>query len=196
MSPTKPNGSAINQVRINEILLATAAFPSWQLREFHLQSNGGLNKFITAGTPTDAANTTGSPLNVQLANFLNNNDNAVNLMGGFITVPATVMIGGQASEPFAAKRTLWSSFSVAVNPGARHAFAGSTCNGCHFSEVDRNLPPGAPIPQNVGGFYHIAPTGGLSTLMNTVEIPRRAIFAQHILGCTVNCATGAEAMLP
>ena len=176
-----PNGgSAISQVRVNEIQINTATSPNWQLREFHLQNGGILVLSQTAQTPDDSAITSGTTNNATLASFINGN--IVNLQGGFATVPSGI-VGGQSSEADS-----WTHFSVAVDSNARHAFAGQTCSGCHFSEING---------LNTGGFYHISPSGQLSPFITAVEIPRRAIFAKNQLTCQGSgCAVGAEPMVP
>lgn len=200
-SPGRPNGSSINQVRLNEIALSTAASPLWQLREFHLQNGGTLQQAGTAQTPADIAMTPGGATNVDLASFLNNN--AVDFQSTFAVIPNS-FIGAQSSEDPTPKTWQFASFSNVSEP-VRHAFAGQTCNGCHQNEVNTNLPAGATNPQNLNLFYHISPLaptnadgqGHLSAFLKEVEIPRRAIFVQNLLNCSGStCATGAEPALP
>src|SRR5262249_38668692 len=49
LDPTKPNGSALNQLRVN--LLAMNILDGWSLREFHLETDGLLHLATVAQTP-------------------------------------------------------------------------------------------------------------------------------------------------
>jgi hypothetical protein len=183
--PDRPGGSSIAQVRINEILMGGP----WQMRELHLSSVEGvlgLRLATTAGTPPDSAATDGTPPNLQLLRYLASSRAA--LHGAYAPLPGTLM-GGQASETFS-----W-QLGAGADAGARHAFAGQTCNGCHFSETSG---------LQIGGFYHVSPTaepgpdgtGRLSNFMRLVEIARRIAFMQNLLTCTgATCAPGAEPAL-
>jgi hypothetical protein len=143
-----------------------------------------------AQTPDDSAGVSGNSANATLASFINGS--AVDLRAGYATVPSAI-VGGQSTEA----GSPWTQFSTTVDASARHAFAGQTCNGCHFSEINANLPPGTPSPQNVNGFYQISPSGQLSPFITTVEIPRRAIFVKTLLNCSGSgCPAGAEPMIP
>jgi hypothetical protein len=145
--PNKPNGSAINQIRTNEIALssgylgdigiepapeisARAAVPItrgvWELREFHLLSNNLLNIVSTANTPHHSHNNT-----QLLADYINS---------GITNVPLTYQ-----GVPFLTGSTL--NFSVADGavwngPGAdnqrRHEMSLGTCNACHGGEARDN----------------------------------------------------------
>lgn len=181
-SPSRPGGSAISQVRSNEIMMG----PEWQMREFHLSDEGQaprLRLAPTAMTPDDSHAVLESPENDAIADYIN--DNAVLIRGGFATVPA-IRIGGQATESFP-----W-AFSKPVDERARRSFAGQTCNGCHAVET---------AGLQLDGFYHISPTseGGpdgtdrVSQFIKQIEIPRRRAFMQNQLSCTgVDCAAGSE----
>jgi hypothetical protein len=184
-SPGRPGGSSLAQVRINEILMGGP----WQMRELHLTSDGGklrLRLAPTAQTPPDSAATDGTPENLTLRRYLAASRAAI--QGAFAALPDT-LLGGQASETFAWK------LGGTADEGARHAFAGQTCNGCHFSEASG---------MQIGGFYHISPTaepgpdgtGRLSNLLKLVEIARRTAFMQNLLTCSgPSCAPGAEPAL-
>jgi hypothetical protein len=191
-SPLKPGGNSINQVRSNEIVMGGP----WQMREFLLNTTGGplaLRVSTTGMTPADVAGTNvGSPENVALANYIN--ADAVLIHGAYASVP-TSLLSGQSNESF-----FWNSFSVPVNAASRHDFAGQTCNGCHFSEVNH---PQTGALLNTGGFYQIAPfddfsadgTQRLAPFIKDFEIPRRVKYMQNILTCTGSaCSPGAEAI--
>lgn len=189
-SPLKPGGSSINQVRSNEIQMGLP----WQLREFHLDVTGGplaLRLSTTGNTPVNDAFRTTEPANGVLAGYINTD--AVLIHGAYTAVPLSIT-GGSSDSSFT-----WNNFSTPVDERGRHDFAGQTCNGCHFSEVN-NPQTGAPL--NTGGFYQIAPsndtspdgTARLAPFIKDFEIPRRTKYMQNILTCSGSgCAAGAEA---
>jgi hypothetical protein len=134
----------------------------------------------------DAAGAAGTPLNVALHGFVSASRAAIH--GGFAQVPSGIL-GGQATENFA-----W-AFVSPLDAAARHAFAGQTCNGCHFSEAGG---------LQKDGFYHVSPVadpgadgiGRLSSFLRLFELPRRALYLQTLLTCDgASCPAGAEPML-
>lgn len=161
----KPNGSAIGQIRTNEIALtgydipididptpgqlgrAAAQRGRWELREFHLQSDGMLHTVSTENTPHHSwANTS------LLANFINS---------GTTTVPLTYL-----GQPFLTGSTL--NFSIADSavwnaPGVdhqkRHQFSLGTCSACHGGETRDNGHPSPPVTdlRDDTKFVHITP---------------------------------------
>ncbi len=134
-SPARPNGSAINQVRSNEIALSAP----WEMREFNLNAAGQL-------VQVPVAQTTDLPLNNSpaLAQFINTNTAA--LLTDTHVVPATFN-----GTPFLAGSALtnpghfWNAPGI-TNPDARFHFSVNTCNGCHAG--DTNTP-----------FLHVFPRG-------------------------------------
>jgi hypothetical protein len=166
----------------------------WQLREFLLNTTDGslaLRLSTTSNTPVDAANRPDTPQNPLLAGYINTD--AVLIHGAYTSVPAN-LLGGQSAEQF-----FWNRFSVPVDERARHDFAGQTCNGCHFAEVNH---PQTGVPLNTSTFYQIAPindtspdgTARLAPFIKDFEIPRRTKFMQNILTCSGSaCSPGAEA---
>lgn len=173
--PTKPNGSAINQIRTNEIALVggyngpidldpiaglsrkAAIQPlggPWELREFKLQSDHQLHIVSTQNTPHHSLNNT-----ALLASYINGNASAIS--NGTNLFPVT-----WASQPFLTGSTF--NFSVAdswvwktpgiVSAQARHKFSLNTCNACHGGETRDNNKPAAspPITQDTK-FVHITP---------------------------------------
>ncbi|MBP6749354.1 MAG: hypothetical protein KA144_06920 [Xanthomonadaceae bacterium] len=161
---TKPNGSAINQIRTNEVALTgygipididptpeqlgRAAIPRsgrWELREFHLLDDRMLHIVSTKNTPHHSWNNT--PL---LASFINS---------GVTVVPTTYL-----GQPFLTGSTI--NFSVADSavwnaPGVdnqkRHRFSLNTCNACHGGETrDNGHPLPIPVdPRDDTKFVHI-----------------------------------------
>jgi hypothetical protein len=126
--PTRPNGSAIGQIRSNEIALAGP----WELREFRLNSTGALIESTVFNTPAGSFN--GSS---ELAQWINANEAAV--LRETHTVPARLTVNGVA-RPFlggAIENSIdfWSAPGIR-NATARHKFSLQTCNGCHGAETN------------------------------------------------------------
>jgi hypothetical protein len=112
VSPGRPNGSAIRQVRTNEIALGAP----WELREFHLKPLFPevplLRQAAVAATPDASFNGTG-------------------LLAGWIaaeTVPPA-FLGAAAPIP----PSFWNA--PAVDPNKRHRLSLNTCSGCHQGET-------------------------------------------------------------
>lgn len=168
-NPRKPNGSALNQLRTNEIALSLAeAFgptgptipidqiKPWEMREFHVTSSG-LKPVPVALTPHLALN--GS---AQLADFINKNEKTVlrdrhvmpaNMLAGSSLVP-----GAFNSDAFpipSDKPIIWNAPGIR-NPEARFKFAQNTCSGCHLIESGFEKDgDGAFIPGKA--FLHVRP---------------------------------------
>jgi len=153
-SPAKPNGSAINQVRTDEIFLAAP----WELREFTLQAGGPPMQLLmstVAQTPRNAYQHTLPPL----ANYVNANTPAI--LAGAYTVP--LIWGGFQFRGGASSHTLnfnWDGPAPActsiLNPNARFEFSLNTCNGCHGAEtgtVFKHVQPrNAFVPSALSNF--------------------------------------------
>ena len=146
-APTRPNGSAINQVRTNELALGVP----WEMREFTLNASGRLVQ-----TPPALVNETPA-----LAQFINANTTA--LLDGTHQVPPTFegqpFLGGSVFLNF---RPGWGAPPV-VLPEARFRFSVNTCNGCHEAETATS-------------FVHVAPrepgkVAGLSRFLTGGEVP-------------------------
>lgn len=146
-APTKPHGSAINQVRTDENALANP----WELREFHLvAASGPLTLVSTKQTPHHTRNNS-----AQLANYINSNSAAI--LNSTYVVPQTWVPGG---SPFLtgsnfnlsiADPAVWKA--PAVGNQERHLFSLGTCNGCHGGEARAN---GNPVSfANETSFTHI-----------------------------------------
>ena len=131
-SPAKLNGSAINQVRTDEIFLAAP----WELRQFTLQPAGPPAQLLmstVSQTPENARQNT--PL---LANYVNANTPAI--LANAYTVP--LLWTGINFRGGASSHTLnfnWDGPAPActsiANPNAREEFSLNTCNGCHGAET-------------------------------------------------------------
>jgi hypothetical protein len=132
-APMRVNGSAISQVRTNEVDLA---FP-WELREFRLNATSGrLGEVTVQQTPANQFNGTS-----KLARFINANESAI--LQNRHVVPLQF-----ESAPFRAASIFnnidfWNAPGI-NNANARHKLSLNTCNGCHGAETNT-------------GFLHVAP---------------------------------------
>jgi hypothetical protein len=117
--PAKINGSAINQVRTNEIALGSP----WELREFRLASRGGQLVQVTCKQEVDVSffNTS------ELSAFINGN--AAAIIAGRHQVPSH-MVAAAAPE-----QLVLNAPRINGNLEARHKLALNTCSGCHFRET-------------------------------------------------------------
>lgn len=163
-APTKPNGSAINQVRTNELMLASP----WEMREFRIFSSaanpreftttsvpGLLSEHVTVRTPFDMFNNT-----TTLTSFLANPANNAAILAGTHDVPLDYGTTTQFLGAFPWMPTtsfFWNApnlSTVANGFNVRHKFSLNTCNGCHARETST-------------GFTHVGPTGTLSPFLAT-----------------------------
>jgi hypothetical protein len=142
--PTGVNGSALNQIRTNEVALG---FP-WELREFTLSGSGSLQPATVKLTPDSSF--LGDSL---VADFVNQNEAEIlierhEVPASFGGVP---FLGGSSLNNIDA----WTADGIANNE-ARHKFSLNTCNGCHGRETDtiflHILPRSAGAPADISGF--------------------------------------------
>ncbi|MEQ1854726.1 MAG: hypothetical protein ABMA01_24425, partial [Chthoniobacteraceae bacterium] len=164
-APRKPNGSALNQIRANELAFG---FP-WELREFVIDpKDGRLRQDAVALTP-DVLALNGTPA---LAELINANQAAL-LDETFVLAPhhfaASALAGpfqladfpGAGSRTFTAIELLdpfydvpWSAAGI-LNNDARHNFALNTCSGCHRTETGAEFlqigfPKDHQLPRSLG----------------------------------------------
>ena len=149
--PSKPNGSAINQLRSNNFV----GPGPWTLREWQITGAGvspnDLTAVTTKQTPADSKMGT-----ADLANYINTHE--ADILAGSHTVPlsfpgATPFLSGKSGVP--APSFFWNTGGIANND-ARHCFSLNTCNGCHGGEAGTHLPPVGPLSSGTPSFVHIA----------------------------------------
>jgi hypothetical protein len=147
VAPSRPNGSAISQVRTNEIALA---FP-WELREFRLRGTPAQLREVTV-IKTPRNDFDGSTV---LRDFVNTNEAAI--LAGTHTVPLTFQ--GQPFRAGAVTNNIdfWSAAGIRNND-ARQLFSVNTCNGCHGAETGTAFLHVAPRQANA-----LAPLSGFLT---------------------------------
>ena len=148
-APTKPNGSALDQLRSNELSLGAP----WELREFVIDATTGLLRQKTVAQTPDIIALNGTPA---LADLINSNETAL-LNETFVLSTnreGAASLAGPFQErdfPNASQRTFttielrdpffdvpWSAAGI-HNNDARQAFAINTCGGCHRTETGANF---------------------------------------------------------
>jgi hypothetical protein len=159
--PSKPNGSALNQLRTNEIQLASP----WELREFRVETaSHQLRESTVKQDPDVSTNNT-----VRFTNFVTSNVAAV--LAGTYTVDLNFpmpagphFLGGAGPVPGNNTGFFWRGNPQIVNNDARHLVSLGTCNGCHagetktvFTHVHPNVPIGTPA--------------GLSGFLTGINVP-------------------------
>jgi len=143
-APRKPNRSAINQVRTDEILQAP-----WQLREFHLSAASHLLQMAPAAlTPDESYNISFDDFGL-LPAFHNNGFNNP-MLRAYLASPANIpsilaerhvvptsMLAGMV--PNHLSQATWQTENPTnVDNEVRHHFSLNTCNACHGPETNQN----------------------------------------------------------
>ncbi len=192
-SPSKPNGSALNQARTNEIQLAEP----WELREFKLVAISDtsipapLVELTVAQTPANSHQHT-----QLLANYINQETPAI-LAGNHVVPLAfqhTPFRGGASRHDLDFD---WDGPQpppcAAINtPEARHIASRETCNGCHGGETNTTFkhvePRGPNVPSVLSAFLTgsgpVTDICGLKHTFNDIE--RRRLDLCQLL--TKSCA--------
>ena len=148
--PSKPNGSALNQLRTNEVSLSSI----WELREFKLSAEGALKQVTVKMTPDLSFNRT-----TALANFVNGNE--ADILAEKHVVPEQFPAGNSflAGSALMPLRVFWDNPTTGLliaSREARHKFSLQTCNGCHQGETETDFThiTSAPfgVPAGLSGF--------------------------------------------
>jgi hypothetical protein len=122
--PGRPNDSAINAVRTNEITFGSNGV--WELRELRLSAATGLLEPVPVELTPDGR-FDGS---ATLASFINANQAAI--IAEQNTVPTVFQ--GQSFQGGAVFNDLSAWLAPGVDSEARHHFSLNTCNGCHSAQ--------------------------------------------------------------
>lgn len=153
--PSRPNGSAIGQVRTNESALDWI----WQLRQFGLGTDGQMHLSALKNNPAEALN--GTPA---LANWIVANSAAVK--SNNMLLPPEMLAG--SADQFVFR---WTFKDLA--PDLRTAFVQGTCNGCHSDGVN----------PSVDVAFHVSPfregTAKLSRFVNNPDDPAHDDLARR-----------------
>jgi hypothetical protein len=162
--PANPNGSALNQLRTNDIALGLGSI--WELREFRLDAaTHQLEPHTLAQTPQNSFNVT-----LRLASCINDFNCRQSL-------PVTHAAPGFPATPFLAGSQVYGpgfnfdapSGSVTINNN-RRLLSENTCGGCHGANVlNPNVSLGGPgslgvvppfpvsLSSSPESFYHVDP---------------------------------------
>jgi len=157
--PSKPNGSALNQLRTNEIALAGP----WELREFNVS---GATHHLELVTTKQTPDLTLKPSNA-LGTYVNGN--VTDIKNDRHKVPLQFPVGSRflSGSSLTPGGFFWDNAAapgpVIADREARHKFSLNTCNGCHAGET-------------ATGFTHVKPAafGGavaLSAFMTGGNVP-------------------------
>lgn len=196
VAPGKPNGSALNQLRTNEIAIRNP-FPDdqWQMREFRLpKGNGLLFEANAKQTPHNSLRNTDLT-----ANFVN-----ATPIGA--TVPdfwlGQKFLTNASDVPAPASSVFWNDGpTITIMPRLkRHKFSMETCDACHGAESGTpftHIQP-APFgtPAGLSGFMTginvVDPADGMPT-RNFNEFKRRALDLDKLVNtpCFFNMMNSA-----
>lgn len=151
--PSAPNGSALIDIRTNEIALSLDGV--WQLREFRLAQEGGMM------VPHTLFQTPDSSFNNQaaLGRFVNENEKIIltELHEAPLQFENAPFQGGGVFNNI----DFWNAPGI-TNPEARHKFSLNTCNGCHGAETGTTflhiLPRLAGEQSGLSGYLLGAPS--------------------------------------
>jgi hypothetical protein len=150
-SPSKPNGSAINQVRSDEIELVLPS-PPWELREFKLAATstttGPLPLLPATVAQTPARSRQGT---TAVSTYVNANAAAINANNYVVPLiwSGSPFRGGAAPNQ---QELGWDGptpiCTSITDPNARFNFSLNTCSGCHgkeakttaFTQISTRLP--------------------------------------------------------
>jgi hypothetical protein len=185
---SRTTGSALNQLRSNEIALDAP----WELRQFELVRDvaagvSTLKPVNVTQTPELAFNDTTTLRDYILIN------NAAILTGKHVVAP-TFLSGGVNHSPFQAGSALNSGFNVwnapSVSSNLRFAFAVNTCSGCHsVSETGTAFTHVKPRLANAQSALSTFLTGGtrndpVTSVPRTFnDLARRQTDLQGMLTC-------------
>lgn len=184
--PEGTNGSALNQMRTNDIHMTRT---TWELREFFLdQASGELHQRPLDRTPDQSFQ--GS---TRLAEYINSNREAI--LADRHTVPPTFggapFQGVTAHIPFHAFEAGWRPpVEQNVEPTLRHRFSLNTCNGCHggetrtfFTHLSYDHPIGSPARLSgfLTGISMIDPVSGTPRTFS--ELNQRSLHLRSLLSC-------------
>jgi hypothetical protein len=179
--PGRVNGSALSQLRSNEIALSAP----WELREFVLSSTNGFLRPDTVKLTPDSSFMDQSIV----ATFINQNQAAI--IAERHDVPDTFngvsFLGGSSLNTLGH----WNAPGINSNE-ARHKFSLNTCNGCHGSNETGTFflqinPRSAGQEATLSGFLTgidvTDPVDG-STVRHLDDLERRAVDMEALLCST------------
>jgi hypothetical protein len=185
---SKPNGSALNQLRTNENRLDdTGDGLDWQMREFRIDATTHLLGQTTTTQTPDSLTEFGSTF----ADYVNEHAPAINLDDYVVPLRYPTLANPfRAGASFLSFGTFWDG-TVAhpiVDRDARHKASLNTCNGCHSRETDTafthvgKAPFGteAPLSGFLTGIWVDDPADGSPTRYFD-DLTRRAVDLDALL---------------
>jgi hypothetical protein len=150
VAPNKPNGSALNQLRTNEIALASP----WELREFRILptnrggTSGPLEEVTVKQTPDLTLNRT-----AVLTNYVNLDTPAIlantHVVPDRFPTASDPFLGGSSLTPFGHFWNNPAGGPFITNRQARFEFSLDTCNACHAGETNTLFTHIKPAPFGV-----------------------------------------------
>ena len=194
--PSKPNGSALNQLRSNNFIEpfnANGTDP-WTLREWQITGAGVAPSHLTAvttkQTPADSKQNTSD-----LVNYLNSFE--ADILAGTHSVPLTF----PGATPFLSGKSevlgtgfFWNASGIANNE-ARHHFSLNTCNGCHGGEAGAQLPTVGGLPLDpVTGLGATPASSGAPSFVHIAERgpEQQSHLSRFLTGTTTSAFPGNE----
>lgn len=135
--PTRPNGSALGQLRTNEILLNPSGGPGWELRELAIGKGSGLLESTTVKlTPHHALD------NTEVLSFL------LRSLGPNVSEQVHESILDKRSITGLNSSFQWQAPAFPVADAVLRRFSVNTCAGCHGGDART---------ADLDGFYQLAP---------------------------------------
>lgn len=163
--PTRTNGSALNQIRTNDIVFSNNTDDKWEMREFKLDAL--THKFALSTTAQEPIEKYNEASDVDTPPDVNNlvawiNAHEADVLADKHSVPLTVedqvthlpvpFLGAKARS----ENNKWTAPGVA--PETRHHFSLNTCTGCHRHETNTN-------------FLHVGVSSSLSGFLTGIDVP-------------------------
>jgi hypothetical protein len=186
--PGRVNGSALSQLRTNEIQLSAP----WELREFALSPGNG---FLRPATVKLTPNSSFMDQSI-IATFINQNQAAI--IAERHDVPNTfngvAFLGGSSLNTLGA----WNAAGINSNE-ARHKFSLTTCSGCHGGDETGTIflhinPRAAGEEATLSGFLtgiDKADPINPATVRHLDDLDRRAVDLEALLCATPGGAVAA-----
>jgi len=197
-NPIRPNGSAIGQVRTNEVTLPQDA-PSpdvvWELREFQLTQLpwSMLEETTTADTPSDVFNAVSPQFggSTTFDNWVVNQIRPALVSGGSFEAPAPAVplffaggnfLGANPQVPEANPANItyhWDGTTLNLADNftnwARHRASRAACSGCHRDETDTDFTHAESRTPNMGPVN----ISGFLSGINNVPDPANSTPLRH-----------------
>ncbi len=184
----RPNGSALNQLRTNEVALlgnrtvSTSLPPQlWELREFRLSRETGLLQQHTVNLEPsreyDLPPRGTLERSQQLAELLLSNRDAV--LANTHQIPtwmlASSTLVGTGFPAWGSGGTFTTVDGRTVDPELRRAFALNTCGGCHRHETDTRHTPARAA--TTGTFLHLSSPLALDLVDRPADLSTTSLSA-------------------